>query len=204
MIATLLKFYKDGKHMKELKDLTEAEVLSLSKNGDNEALTFIISKYRAAVEAAVSKISDSPIERDDLIQEGLIGLLAAIRSFDLGRETAFGTYCYTCINNSLQTALRKVSRKKDVPQNIVVPLEEEFINFKNTALSAEESFLAQESVSLLTNQLQNELSDFENNVLRMHMIGCSYKEIADKLGKTPKAIDNAIQRIRNKLKVVSF
>lgn len=190
--------------MKKLKDLTEAEVLSLSKNGDNEALTFIISKYRAAVEAAVSKISDSPIERDDLIQEGLIGLLAAIRSFDLSRETAFGTYCYTCINNSLQTALRKVSRKKDVPQNIVVPLEEEFINFKDTALSAEESFLAQESVSLLTNQLQNELSDFENNVLRMHMIGCSYKEIAEKLGKTPKAIDNALQRIRKKLKVVSF
>ena len=190
--------------MKALKDLSEAEILSLSKNGDNEALTFIISKYRPAVEAAVSKISDSPIERDDLIQEGLIGLLAAIRSFDLNRNTAFSTYCYTCINNSLQTALRRVSRKKDVPQNIVVPLDDEFISSKNTALSAEESFLAQESVSLLTQQLQDELSDFENNVLRMHIAGCRYKEIAAKLGKTPKAIDNAIQRIRKKLKVVLF
>ena len=74
----------------------------------------------------------------------------------------------------------------------------------NTALSAEDSFLAKESVSLLTNQLQNELSEFENIVLRLHMIGCSYTEIADKLCKKPKAIDNALQRIRKKLKVVSF
>ncbi|MDE6124170.1 MAG: LuxR C-terminal-related transcriptional regulator, partial [Eubacterium sp.] len=57
---------------------------------------------------------------------------------------------------------------------------------------------------MLTQQLQNELSEFENNVLRLHMIGCSYREIANKLGKTPKAIDNALQRIRKKLKVVSF
>ena len=186
------------------KDLNEAEILTLSKKGDNEALNLIISKYRTAVEAAVSKISDSPIEREDLIQEGLIGLLAAVRSFDLSRETAFSTYCYTCINNSLQTALRKVSRKKDVPQNIVVPLDEEFINSKNTAISAEESFLAQESVSLLTNLLESELSEFENNVLRMHIVGCSYKEIADKLGKSPKAVDNALQRIRKKLKMASY
>ena len=190
--------------MSHKKDLSEREILSLSKNGDNEALDLIISKYRASVEAAVSKISDSPIEREDLIQEGLIGLLAAVRSFDPSRETAFSTYCYTCINNSLQTALRKVSRKKDVPQNIVVPLEEEFINSKNTAISAEESFLAQESVSVLTALLEKELSEFENEVLRMHIAGCSYKEIADKLSKTPKAVDNALQRIRKKLKVSYF
>ena len=190
--------------MEKNKALSEREILSLSKKGDNEALNLVISKYRTAVEAAVSKISDSPIERDDLIQEGLIGLLAAVRSFDPSRETAFSTYCYTCINNSLQTALRKVSRKKDVPQNIVVPLEEGFINSKNTAISAEESFLAQESVSLLTDILENELSEFENEVLRMHIIGCSYKEIADKLGKSPKAVDNALQRIRKKLKTAFF
>ncbi|MCH5316950.1 MAG: sigma-70 family RNA polymerase sigma factor [Eubacterium sp.] len=184
--------------------LTEAEILSLSKNGDSEALNHIISKYRPCVETAVSKISDSPIEREDLIQEGLIGLLAAIRSFDNNRETSFSTYCYTCINNSLQTALRKVNRKKDVPQNIVVSLDEEFINSKNTAVSAEESFLAQESVSRLTDLLENELSEFENNVLRMHIIGCNYKEIAEKLGKSPKAVDNALQRIRKKLKMASY
>lgn len=190
--------------MEMLKNLTEAEILSLSKEGDNEALTIIITRYRASVEALASKYSDSPIERDDLIQEGMIGLLAAIKSFDCSKGTAFSTYCYTCINNSLQTALRKVSRRKDIPQGIVVSLEEVTVNSSNTALSAEDSFLAKESVSLLTQQLQNELSEFENSVLRLHMIGCSYGEIANKLGKNPKAIDNALQRIRKKLKEVSF
>lgn len=190
--------------MKALNELNEAEILSLCKEGDNEALTFIIAKYRSVVEALASKYSDSPIERDDLIQEGMIGLLAAIKSFDCSKGTAFSTYCYTCINNSLQTALRKVSRRKDIPQGIIISLEEVTASNSNTALSAEDSFLAKESVSLLTNQLQNELSEFENTVLRLHMIGCSYAEIADKLGKKSKAIDNALQRIRKKLKVVFF
>ena len=190
--------------MKALNELNEAEIFSLCKEGDNEALTFIITRYRPAVEALASKYSDSPIERDDLIQEGMIGLLAAIKSFDCSKGTAFSTYCYTCINNSLQTALRKVSRRKDIPHGVLISLEEVTVNNNNTALRAEDSFLAKESVSLLTKQLQNELSEFENTVLRLHMIGCSYTEIADKLEKKPKAIDNALQRIRKKLKAVSF
>ncbi len=190
--------------MKTLNDLTETEILSLSKEGDNDAITLIITRYRPAVESIASKFSSSPIDRDDLIQEGMIGLLAAIKSFDCGKGVAFGSYCVICINNSIQTALRKISRKKDVPQNNVVPLEEEFVNGKNSSLSAEDSFLAQESVSMLTQQLQSELSEFENNVLRLHMVGCSYHEIAERLNKTPKAIDNALQRIRKKLKEVSF
>ena len=186
------------------KDLTENDIIALAKKGDNEALNLVISKYRTAVEAAVSKISDPPIEREDFIQEGMIGLLAAVRSFDLSREIAFSTYCYTCVNNSLQTALRKAYRKKAIPQSILVPLEEGFLNSKQTVLSAEESFLAQESVSLLTELLEKELSKFENTVLRMHIAGCSYKEIAEKLGKTPKAVDNALVRVRNKLKAKYF
>ncbi len=191
--------------MKKLKNLTEAEILSLAKEGDNEASTFIITKYRSVVEAVASKYTVSAIERDDLIQEGTIGLLAAIKSFDSSKGASFNTYCGICINNSIQTALRKFNRKKDFPVDSVLPLEEEFVNSNfSSALSAEDSFLAQESVSMLTQQLDKNLSDFENNVLRLHIIGCSYNEIAKRLDKTPKAIDNALQRIRKKLKEVSF
>ena len=190
--------------MDKLSNLTETQILSLAKEGDNEAYNQIITKYRPAVEAAASKHADSPIERDDLIQEGMIGLLAATKSFDSGKGASFTTYCYTCINNSIQTALRKVNRRKDVPKNSVIPLEEEFVDKATSSLSAEDSFLAQESVSMLTWQLDNNLSQFENNVLRLHMVGCSYNEIAAKLSKDSKAIDNALQRIRKKLKEVSF
>lgn len=190
--------------MKKLINLTELQILSLAKEGDNEASTFIITKYRSVVEAIASRFTVSPIERDDLIQEGMIGLLAAIKSFDSSKGASFNTYCGICINNSIQTALRKFNRKKDFPADVVLPLEEEFVNGKSSVLSAEDSFLAQESVSMLTQQLDKNLSDFENDVLRLHMIGCSYNEIAKRLNKTPKAIDNALQRIRKKLKEVSF
>lgn len=190
--------------MDKFSNITENEILSLAKEGDNEAVNLIIKKYRSAVEAAAAKIQNSPLDKDDLIQEGMIGLLAAIKSYDHGKGAKFSTYCFTCISNSIQTALRKLSRKKDIPENNVVPLEEEFVGSSSAYTSAEDSFLAQESVSLLSSLLNNNLSKFENSVLRLHMIGCSYSEIGERLGKSPKAIDNALQRIRKKLKEVSF
>lgn len=190
--------------MNKLSELTENEILSRAKEGDNEALNFIIKKYRSMAEAIASKADCNTFERDDIIQEAMIGLLAAIKSFDTQKGAKFSTYCFSCINNSVQTALRKTSRKKDIPESSVIPLEEEYVGNSSVYSSAEDSFLAQESVSLLTNLLNSSLSKFENNVLRLHMLGCSYNEIGEKLNKTPKAVDNALQRIRKKLKEVSF
>lgn len=190
--------------MDKFSNKSENDILSLAKEGDNEAVNLIINKYRSAVEAAAAKIQNSPLDKDDLIQEGMIGLLAAIKSYDHSKGAKFSTYCFTCISNSIQTALRKLSRKKDIPESNVVPLEESFVGSSSTYISAEDSFLAQESVSLLTSLLKNNLSKFENSVLRLHMVGCSYSEIGERLGKSPKAIDNALQRIRKKLKEVSF
>ncbi len=188
-----------------LNEFDEKETLRLAKRGDETAVTLIISKYKAQVEFAASKISGSPIEYDDLIQEGLIGLLAAIRSFDGDKKISFGTYCYTCISNALQSALRKVNRKKDVPKSKVVSLEDDDFagaGSVSAAISAEDAFLAKESVESLNGFLETELSAFENEVLRLYIAGCSYKEIAEKMNKTPKAVDNAIQRIRKKLKEI--
>lgn len=191
--------------MEKFSGLTETEIISLAKEGNNEASTFIITKYRSVVEMIALKYTAFPIETEDLIQEGTIGLLAAIKSFSSEKGASFNTYCSTCINNSIQTALRKFSRKKDIPPDSLLPLEEEVVDRNSiSVLSAEDSFLARESVSILTKQLDKNLSDFENVVLRLHMFGCSYAEIAMKLNKSPKAIDNALQRIRKKLKEVSF
>lgn len=190
--------------MDKFNHLSETEILVLAEEGDNEAVNFIIRKYKFYAEAEASKWRNASVEAEDLIQEGMIGLLAAIKSFDSGKGTPFSAYCKTCVYNSIQTALRRVNRKKDVPKNDIVPLEEEFVDGTAASLSAEDSFLAQESVSLLFQQLDKSLSKFENNVLRLFLVGCSYNEIAKKLSKTPKAIDNALQRIRKKLKEISF
>lgn len=187
-----------------LNGLTEAEILSLAKKGNDEALNFIISKYRSTAEALATKWINSPIEQEDLIQEGSIGILAAIKSYNAAKGAAFSSYCYTCVYNSIKTALRKVNRKKDVPSGNVVPLDEDFVDGKVSMLSAEDAFLAQESVSELIKQLDNNLSGLENEVLRFYISGCSYSEIGSRLGKSEKAINNAMQRIRKKLKEVSF
>lgn len=190
--------------MDKFNNSAENDILLLAKEGDNEAVSFIIKKYKYVAEKLASKWTNAAVEPEDLIQEGMIGILAAVKSYDAEKGSAFSTYCYTCVYNSIQTALRRATRKKIVPINDIVPLEEEFVDGTAVSLSAEDSFLARESVSLLLQQLDKSLSKLENDVLRLFLVGCSYSEIGDKLNKTPKAIDNALQRIRKKLKEVSF
>lgn len=169
----------------------------------DELLNEIIFNYKSNVEVIAMKYISSPMEKDDLVQEGMIGLLAAINSFNENKNTSFTTYSNRCIDNSIQTALRKFSRMKDIPQSNLVSLEDENID-THYILSAEDEFLAKESVLNLSKALYEDLSKFENEVLRLFMIGCSYTEIANKLDKNTKAIDNAIQRIRKKLSGVAF
>lgn len=183
---------------------TDNDVFSCAQSGNDEQISIAIQKYRYLVDNAALKYINSPLEKDDLIQEGLIGLLAAIKSFDNGKGAAFKTYANICINNSIQTALRKFNRQKDIPIQNVVEYNEDQIPEYSGSLSAEDLFIAQESVSLLTKALRDNLSDFENEVLRLHIVGCSYNEIAQRLCKSPKAIDNALQRVRKKLSGISL
>ena len=182
---------------------TDEELLCDIKNREPGAIEELINRYRPSVSAVAMKYINSPLEKEDLIQEGLIGLLAAINSYSSEKGAKFATYASICINNSVQTALRKFSRMKDIPPSSIMPLEEDFFD-NYPALSAEDEYLAKESVSALTDFLYEGLSRFENEVLRLYIEGHSYTEIASKLSKNPKAIDNAIQRIRKKLEGVTF
>lgn len=180
---------------------SDNDLLTLRKN--ENAITELINRYKPIVEAIAMKYINSPLEKDDLIQEGMIGLLAAINSYREEKGASFSTYAGHCINNSIQSAFRKVSRLKDIPQSSLVSIEDDYFN-DVVHLSAEDEYLVKESVSNLSQVLYEELSSFENEVLRLYIVGCSYSEIADKLEKNTKAIDNAIQRIRKKLEGVAF
>ena len=183
--------------------MDDETLLRKAKEGNSDATVKLIIRYKSDVEAIAMKYISSPLEKDDLFQEGVIGLLAAIKSFNSEKGTQFKTYASRCINNSIKSALKKLSRMKDIPAANLVALEEDI--FENEfSLSAEDEYLAKESVNTLSEILYEELSSFENEVLRLYIVGCSYNEIADKLGKNTKAIDNAIQRIRKKLSGVTF
>ena len=179
-------------------------ILSNAQSGNDADAEALIHRYRQVVELAAARYKDSPMEREDLIQEGMIGLLAAIKSFDAKKGASFKTYSKICIDNAMQTALRKFNRLKDIPVQNVIEYQEEEIPLESSFASAEDIVIAQESVSLLTKVLQQNLSDFENEVLRLHIVGCSYNEIAKRLCKTPKAIDNALQRVRRKITNISL
>ena len=163
-----------------------------------------INDNKYLVDIIVSKYDNAPLEKEDLIQEGMIGLLAAIRSFDKNRCTQFSTYASKCINNSIKTAIDKVSRLKDIPKSAIISIEDRDSNDINAHLSAEDEFMENDNVSVFVDLLNKELSEFENEVLRLFITGCSYNEIALKLNKNVKSVDNAIQRIRRKLEKVSF
>lgn len=175
------------------------QILSYAQSGDSAMLNAVIKQHRSLVELIAKKYYDFPMEQEDIVQEGMIGLFAAIKSFDSSKGASFKTYASICINNAIQSAIRKHYRLKDVPVQNVVEYEEEAIPTENGISSAEDIYIAQENVSLLTEALEQNLSDFENEVLRLHIIGCSYNEIAKRLCKTPKAIDNALQRVRRKI-----
>ena len=189
--------------MTEWSDKSDKELIRAIRDSRQGALEALIERYRSKVELIAMNYIHSPLERDDLIQEGMIGLLAAIHSYNCEKGAAFGTYAARCINNSVKTALKKFSRLKDIPPTALVALDDEAMDAQTT-LSAEDEFLAKESVFALTEILYEGLSSFENQVLRLYIMGHTYTEISERLGKNPKAIDNAIQRIRKKLEGVTF
>lgn len=191
--------------MSELgKNITNDTILSSAQSGDDKKTEALINKYRGLVEAIAAKYISSPLEYEDVVQEGMIGLLAAIKTYNENKGARFKTYAQTCINNSIQTALRKFNRQKDIPIGSVVEYEEEEIPIEHGAISAEDYFIAGESVSMLAKILKENLSKYENEVLRLHIVGCNYSEIAKRLSKTPKSVDNALQRIKKKLSVVNL
>lgn len=179
-------------------DFNFENTAELAQKGSSAAVNKIIQNMRPTVEMIAMKYISSQLEKDDLVQEGMIGLLAAVRSYRPGKGASFKTFACICIENSIQTALRKFKRIKDIPQESMVSYED-YLKTLGSADSAEDDFLASESVRLLTEELERVLSGFEYEVLRLHIVGCSYSEIAKRLGKTSKAVDNALQRIRKKL-----
>ncbi len=187
--------------------LNDYEIVSYVSENNEVANEVIFEKYRPLIYDRATKLysycKNCGADINDLVQEGMIGLLAAVKSYNPEKGAKFATYASICINNSVQTALKKFSRLKAIPQENLVALEEDVLD-STFVISAEDEYLAKESVSTLTEILYEGLSKFENEVLRLHIMGCSYSEIAEKLGKNPKAIDNAIQRIRKKLNGVAF
>ena len=141
-------------------------------------------------------------ETDDLIQEGMIGLFKAVQNYQPDKDTSFQTFATLCIDRQLYSAIQNSNRQKHMPLNSYVSLsEEEQEDIEGNWMESPEAIIIdQESTRALEQEIQKVLSPMENKVLNYYLRGYNYIKIAKLMNKTPKSIDNALQRIRGKIR----
>lgn len=191
-------------------NLSDEEIIKLIKNGDEQALSFLLDRYKELVNIKVSKYYMIGAEKDDTIQEGMIGLFKAIKSFDETKQNSFKTFANICVERQLITAIKSSNRQKHMPLNTYLSLnnsayenddnDEELINTfdSKTIEDPLDTVMKKEYFAEIENSIDKTLSGFEKQVLNRYVKGESYVEIAKRLDAPVKSVDNAIQRIRKK------
>jgi len=189
--------------------MTDEELISLVKSDDKYALDFIIEKYKDLVKMKVGKYFIIGAEREDIIQEGMIGLFKAIQSFNADKQNSFKTFANMCIERQLITAIKTSNRQKHIPLNSYLSLNTAaYEDDEDTSiLEVFDSHMTEDPLDTITKKeyykrvedaIDKSLSDFEKQVLARFIKGESYVTIAEKLDTPVKSVDNAIQRIRKK------
>lgn len=190
--------------VKELSD----ELLEQAKVGDPEAVNEVFVQYRNFVFLKAKNYFLMGAEKEDLIQEGMIGLLKAIRGYDKNKLASFKTFASICIKRQLITAIKSANSQKNMALNSAVGITGENDDNREVmysrglesyvSYSPEELFLTKEQLMGLKSYLEENLSTFETSVFNYMVMGLTYKDIAKKLDKKVKSVDNAIQRIKRK------
>lgn len=184
-------------------------LLEQINNGSNEALEELLNKYKELVNMKVGKYFIIGAEREDIYQEGMIGLYKAIKSFDTEKQNSFKTFANLCIERQLITAIKTSNRQKHMPLNSYLSLNASAYDDENDTALIEvfnsstvedplETLTKKEYYKTVEDKIEEHLSDFEKQVLHRYARGESYVSIAEKLDSPVKSIDNAIQRIRKK------
>ena len=192
-----------------LENKADDELVILARQGNEKALEVILDRYKELVNMKVSKYFIIGAEREDIVQEGMIGLYKAVKNFEDDKQNSFKSFANLCIERQLITAIKTSNRQKHIPLNSSVSLNTtvydndedtslmELFNSK-TAEDPLDTITKKEYYELIGNKIDENLSDFEKKVLGKFAAGDSYVKIAEELDAPVKSIDNAIQRIRKK------
>lgn len=201
--------------LKELKHaqyelLTDEEVVDLVRDDDTEALEYLINKYKNFVRAKARSYFLIGADREDIVQEGMIGLYKSIRDFRGDKLTSFKAFAELCITRQIITAIKTATRQKHIPLNSYVSLDKPIYDEDSdrTLLDVicgtkvtdpEELFINREEFDDIEGKMSEILSDLERQVLMLYLDGRSYQQIAVELKRHVKSIDNALQRVKRKL-----
>ncbi len=179
--------------------LSDSRLAQLSKSGDDKAFDELSIRYLGIISFIAQKYSAQGYEQNDFVQEGLMGLLYACRTFDSNQKAGFKSYATIVVERRFVSIIRRNNAKKTVPDSALVQFENVDENVEDTALTPEEIVTMREHLGLVLNRLETLLSKREYEVLMLYAGGLNYSKIAQKLGITEKSVDNALQRARKKI-----
>lgn len=197
--------------------LSDEDIIALIRDNDPDAMDYMLNRYKNLVRKKAKALYLIGGDKDDLIQEGMIGLYKAIRDFNSDKFNSFHNFADLCISRQIYSAIKASNRKKNLPLNTYVSLyapaygenadledKESLVDlmYENKISNPEELVIDKESTNMLEYELVRHLSQFEKDVLDLYLFDFNYLQIADKLKKEPKSIDNALQRIKLKLNKV--
>ncbi|MEH6937623.1 RNA polymerase sporulation sigma factor SigH [Bacillus sp. JJ664] len=196
--------------MVEYGPMEDEVILEYVREGDQEALTFLIQKYRNFVKAKSRSYFLIGADREDIIQEGMIGLYKAIRDYKEDKLSSFKAFAELCITRQIITAIKTATRQKHIPLNSYVSLDKPIYDEESDRtlldvltesknMDPEELVINQEENVDIELKMSELLSDLERKVLSLYLDGRSYQEISEELNRHVKSIDNALQRVKRKL-----
>ncbi len=199
---------------KNFASFSDEDLVSLAQHGNDRALDYLLGKYFVYVRNKSLSYYIAGADRDDIIQEGMIGLFKAVRDFSSERGVTFRTFADVCVTRQILTAVKNASRQKHAPLNFYVSLNKSVTDGDDDSTLAdilgqakgsnpEEILLEKEKADTLGLEMSRLLSDFELHVLSLYLQGKSYADIGKEIGKSPKSVDNALQRIKKKFEKIA-
>ena len=198
----------------KFKQAGDEELILMYRDGEEEAAGFLMNKYKNLVRKKAGSMYILGGDREDLIQEGMIGLYKAVRDYDMGRDVNFYTFADLCVSRQMYTAVQASNRKKHLPLNTYISIYSQSMNAEegteeyelmNTLTlgndnNPEEMVIEQENMEQMELAILSQLSELEKQVFELHLTGMNYTEIAKVLGRDEKSTDNALQRMKSKIK----
>ena len=191
-------------------DVPDEQVVGLAQQGDSVAVEYLLGKYKNFVRSKARSYFLIGADHEDIVQEGMIGLFKAVRDYQAERLSSYRAFAELCITRQIITAIKTATRQKHVPLNSYVSLNKPIYDeesdrtlmdviVEGRAQNPEELIIGRENLVSIRDRVDKVLSSLEQDVLNAYLDGKSYQEIADKLGRHVKSIDNALQRVKRKL-----
>ena len=194
-------FNENWVEVSPLEQMADEQLCKLSAEGSRQAEEILVARYHRLVRSCARPYFLAGGDSEDLLQEGMFGLIKAMREYDVSRDTSFHTFAETCIRRRLYTVLKAANSAKHSPLNQSVPLNPSLFDasFSFAQVDPEDLLIDREKAAAMLEEVRKQLSDFEVKILGYYLDGLTCREISETVSRPPKSVDNAIQRIRRKM-----